>query len=63
MSLCDSCKAAKARVRRSASRVCLCCDCFFREFENEVHETIVNTKLFNRGEKIAIAVSGGKGDF
>ena len=29
-------------------------------FESEVHETIVSARLFNRGEKVAIAASGGK---
>jgi cytoplasmic tRNA 2-thiolation protein 1 len=29
-------------------------------FETEIHETIVSTQLFQRGEKVAIGASGGK---
>lgn len=38
----------------------LCKDCFFVTFETEIHETIVNAKLFKSGDKVAIAASGGK---
>lgn len=40
---------------------CLCKECFFYCFETEIHETIIRGKLFHRGEKVAIAASGGKG--
>ena len=29
-------------------------------FETEVHHTIVDNKLFHRGQRVAIAASGGK---
>jgi len=38
----------------------LCRDCFYRAFEEEVHETITQNKLFQPGERIAVAASGGK---
>ena len=38
----------------------LCRDCFYRAFEEEVHETIVQNRLFLPGERIAVAASGGK---
>eukprot|EP00958_Prasinococcus_capsulatus_P020231 scaffold2591_cov417-Prasinococcus_capsulatus_cf.AAC.5 len=38
-----------------------CCrDCFYFAFEEEVHNTIVDNKLFNRGDRVAIGASGGK---
>lgn len=40
---------------------CLCKECFFYCFETEIHETIVNGKLFKRGDVVAIGASGGKG--
>jgi cytoplasmic tRNA 2-thiolation protein 1 len=39
----------------------ICRECFYRVFEDEIHEAIVSTKLFKRGERVAIAASGGKG--
>ena len=50
------CRVASCRV---ASRRCLQ-ECFFAQFELEVHETIVGNSLFRRGERVAIAASGGK---
>lgn len=38
----------------------LCKECFFSTFEAEVHDTIVKSKLFKSGDKVAIAASGGK---
>lgn len=38
----------------------MCKDCFYFVFEEEVHETIVSSKMFKRGEKVAIGASGGK---
>ncbi len=39
----------------------LCQQCFFVAFENEIHKTIVDNRLFKPGERVAIAASGGKG--
>ena len=41
-------------------RLQLCRECFYRAFEEEVHETIIENKLFSPGERIAVAASGGK---
>ena len=41
----------------------LCKDCFYYAFEEEIHKTIIDAKLFTRGETIAIGASGGKGTF
>lgn len=40
----------------------LCKECFFWAFETEIHHTIVTGKLFERGDKVAIGASGGKGE-
>ena len=32
-------------------------------FETEIHNTIIDNALFKRGDKVAIAASGGKGEF
>lgn len=38
----------------------LCKECFYTAFENEIHCTIQQCNLFKRGERVAIAASGGK---
>ena len=36
----------------------LCRECFYEVFEQEVHQTIIDNKLFKSGEKVAIGASG-----
>ena len=38
----------------------MCKDCFYWAFEEEIHHTIVQAKLFKPGETVAIGASGGK---
>nr|KAG5706916.1 hypothetical protein BaRGS_021422 [Batillaria attramentaria] len=38
----------------------LCKECFYYAFEEEIHHTIVDAKLFTPGETVAIGASGGK---
>jgi cytoplasmic tRNA 2-thiolation protein 1 len=38
----------------------LCRECFYAALEDEVHQTIVQSKLFIPGERVAIGASGGK---
>ena len=40
----------------------ICKDCFYVAFEEEIHQTIVDNKLFRPGERVAVAASGGKGE-
>lgn len=47
-------------IIRPKNRHKLCKACFIEIFETEIHETIVSTSLFKRGERIAIGASGGK---
>jgi cytoplasmic tRNA 2-thiolation protein 1 len=57
---CFNCKEARAVIIRPKNRHKLCRACFIQIFETEVHETITGTKLFFRGERVAIGASGGK---
>ena len=38
----------------------VCKACFYRVFEEEVHATIVRERMFQRGEVVCVAASGGK---
>ncbi|XP_037949397.1 cytoplasmic tRNA 2-thiolation protein 1-like [Teleopsis dalmanni] len=50
----------KAVLKRPKTGDPFCKECFFNAFENEIHFTITNNKLFTPGLKVAIGASGGK---
>lgn len=52
---------ARGIIRRPKTGCAACKECFFRVFEDEIHETIVNGNLFRAGDRVALAASGGKG--
>uniref|UniRef100_A0A1A9UY69 Cytoplasmic tRNA 2-thiolation protein 1 n=1 Tax=Glossina austeni TaxID=7395 RepID=A0A1A9UY69_GLOAU len=57
---CTSGCGKNAALKRPKTGDALCTDCFFTAFELEIHHTIITNKLFERGQKVAIAASGGK---
>jgi cytoplasmic tRNA 2-thiolation protein 1 len=57
---CQYCSSAVAVLKRPKTSEKICKACFFAAFELEVHETIVSNELFRRGDRVAIAASGGK---
>ncbi|RBR15412.1 uncharacterized protein FIESC28_07347 [Fusarium coffeatum] len=57
---CVRCEKNRAVVKRPKNHHKLCRDCFIQVFEDEVHHTIISSKLFYRGERVAIGASGGK---
>ena len=58
--MCGACSAHRAVLRRPKTGEALCRECFYAALEEEVHETITRCALFRRGERVAIAASGGK---
>lgn len=46
--------------QRPKTNDALCKECFFWAFETEVHHTITTTQMFQPGQLVAIAASGGK---
>ncbi|KXN72832.1 hypothetical protein CONCODRAFT_36489 [Conidiobolus coronatus NRRL 28638] len=58
--LCVICNADKAIIKRPKTGQSICKACFYYVFETEIHNTIVDNKLFNRGDRVAIGASGGK---
>lgn len=50
----------KAVIKRPKNHHKLCRECFLSVFEDEVHHTIISSKLFYPGERLAIGASGGK---
>ena len=57
---CDSCGIERAAVKRPKDGARVCKACFYELFEDEVHQTIVDGKLFSPGESVCVAASGGK---
>jgi cytoplasmic tRNA 2-thiolation protein 1 len=57
---CSICIKEKAIIKRPKTGQMICKQCFFNVFENEIHETIIKNNLFKKGDKVAIAASGGK---
>ncbi|CAH1403940.1 unnamed protein product [Nezara viridula] len=58
--LCKTNCGNKAKLKRPKTGDALCKECFFSAFETEIHFTITKGKLFQRGNTVAIAASGGK---
>ena len=58
--LCQYCCASPAQLKRAKNGYKCCKPCFYENFENEVYDTMVNENLFNKGDKIILAISGGK---
>ncbi|KAJ0180286.1 hypothetical protein K1T71_003690 [Dendrolimus kikuchii] len=49
-----------AVLKRPKTGDALCKECFYWAFETEIHYTITKGELFNKGDSVAIAASGGK---
>ena len=60
--LCEACSLSPAVLVRPKTGKRICKACFFKEFEAEIHHTIVANGLFSPGDRVAIAASGGKGE-
>lgn len=58
---CQLCHSARAVIKRPKTAQNVCRPCFFYVFETEIHNTIVHSNLFSRGDRVAIGASGGKG--
>ncbi|KAI8366009.1 cytoplasmic tRNA 2-thiolation protein 1 [Radiomyces spectabilis] len=58
--LCVLCGHQRAVLRRPKTSQQICQNCFYYVFETEIHHTITDAKLFQRGDRVAIGASGGK---
>ena len=57
---CAYCKVNRAMLKRPKTKECVCKECFYYAFEEEIHKTIVHEKIFTPGDRVAIGASGGK---
>ncbi|KAI8851316.1 hypothetical protein BC829DRAFT_425032 [Chytridium lagenaria] len=58
--ICVLCNKERAVLKRPKTLQNICKGCFFLVFETEIHRTILDGKLFQSGDRVAIAASGGK---
>ncbi|OBZ84838.1 Cytoplasmic tRNA 2-thiolation protein 1 [Choanephora cucurbitarum] len=58
--LCVLCTKRRAVLKRPKTGQQICQECFYYVFETEIHHTIKDSNLFQRGERVAIGASGGK---
>lgn len=57
---CEHCGIRKAIILRPKNKMKVCKECFYDLFEQEIHSLIVDTKMFDRGSRVGIGISGGK---
>lgn len=60
MDKCSKCGEAKIVIKKQASGQVLCKDCFIRSIQKKVIHTIKKENLLNKGDKVLVALSGGK---
>ncbi|KAK7277425.1 hypothetical protein RIF29_18577 [Crotalaria pallida] len=58
--LCCLCNRQRASLKRPKTLQQICRDCFYRVFEDEIHDVILSNRLFSPGDRVAIGASGGK---
>lgn len=57
---CHDCLTHRAEVKRPQTGHLLCRNCFFKQIEEEVHQTILSENMFHPGEIVVSGASGGK---
>jgi uncharacterized protein (TIGR00269 family) len=58
--LCTSCGKRPAQFLRRSSGERLCLNCLFRSIEERVRRTIREERMIEPGDRVAVAISGGK---
>ncbi|MDR3292037.1 MAG: TIGR00269 family protein [Methanobrevibacter sp.] len=60
MEVCSKCGNPKIIIKRKQSGQALCNSCFIENIQRKVIKTIKKEKLIDKGDKILVALSGGK---
>ncbi|MGZ7134390.1 MAG: TIGR00269 family protein [Methanobacterium sp.] len=60
MKICTKCGAVPVIIRRKASGEMLCQECFIESVTEKVLKGIRKNRLIEKGDKVAVALSGGK---
>jgi len=57
---CSKCKSPNIIIKRKQSGQMLCRDCFIDDIQKKVIKTIKKEKMLDKGDKVLVALSGGK---
>ncbi|KAJ1611362.1 Pploop atpase [Cryptosporidium canis] len=57
---CHYCHEGRVVVKRCKTGNLSCKECFIRNFEEEVHEYIIDNEMFKKGDRVGVCISGGK---
>ena len=57
---CSKCGNPKVIIKKEQSGQLLCKDCFIESIEKKVIKTVRKEKLLDKGDKVLVALSGGK---
>ena len=60
MEFCTKCGNPNVIIKRKASGQALCKDCFIESIEKKVKQTIKKENFIEKGDKVLVALSGGK---
>ncbi|MDR2623333.1 MAG: TIGR00269 family protein [Methanobrevibacter sp.] len=60
MEVCSRCGSPKIIIKRKQSGQSLCKNCFIESIQRKVIKTIKKEKLIDKGDKVLVALSGGK---
>ena len=60
LGLCSRCHVRKASLRLSYARMSLCDECFVKFVERKVERTLREYDMIEQGDKLLVALSGGK---
>ena len=60
MESCTKCGNPNVIIKRKASGQALCKDCFIESIEKKVKQTIKKENFIEKGDKVLVALSGGK---
>lgn len=60
MKICTKCGATPVIIKRKASGETLCSECFIESVSSKVLKGIRKNRLVEKGDKVAVALSGGK---
>ena len=57
---CTKCGSPNVIIKKEQSGQLLCKDCFIESIEKKVIKTVRKEKLLDKGDKVLVALSGGK---
>lgn len=58
--VCEYYKIEKAVISKPKNKKKVCRECFYERFENDLHNLIVESGMFERNSRVGFGINGGK---